>query len=516
MHNFRVQSDVKDQQQDEDSEYGHNYKKKLHKELFNGSQDTTEKPQKASKRKNTYAQSDSDDYEVVPKKKIKSEPSDKHHQKKSQKAAFNNQDTSDEERYLNVKVKEENDLVGSETRQVYNEEKEEDSTYKNIESGLKNLNNIEEAEFKEHKKKKKKSKKKRNLSERSSMSIDEKQSNDTVSILEHSKDEISMIEKVMPAHNGIAHTDSTLPPNKDNKKNNSNVSERLELNSDSNMKQITVNNSNHMSRKMSERLVVEEDFESYKYNKEDKVGISSKLKKFMKNNTHLKPISNELKNTEIMDDDEIWLVKCPSELECSSFQNKKLTLGDRFKVKLDGHTYEGNTSTVDDRIALIYMKCNSLAISSIPLTGVIHLQRRIPKPHLQDNNIIENNLPEFIPLPTTKCRHPLFGTDFKSCIKIPSPIADKLKSTDCIDSIVKKKKKRKDKDKSINEQKDEDTLVELKEEEQEVNSRKKKKRKTKSEEEEPPRKKKKLKKHTFISPETWDSEKAIEQNLFNF
>ncbi|KAJ0175799.1 hypothetical protein K1T71_008958 [Dendrolimus kikuchii] len=519
-----AQSDMDGDQPDDDSEYGRHYKKKLHKEIFSDSQNRVEVPKKASKRRITFVPSDSDENVAAPKKKIKLEPkSDNESQKKKNRSVDTNQDTSDEERYLNVKVKEELVLAGSMTKNNHNEDKElEGDIKKETEKEIKKLNNVDEdTELKEYKKKKKKSKKKRNLSETSAMSIDQNEpilNNTTMISLEHSKDEISIIEKVIPTQNGIAHTDSILISNKDTKRNKNNVSVSQDINTNSNTSQIITEKSIHTSRKISERLMVEEDdLEPSRYNKDEGV-TSSRLKKYLKTNSHLKPISASIQShQEITDEDEIWLIKCPSELESSSFQNKKLTLEGKFKIKMDGHTYEGNTTTVDDRVAMMSITNNQFVISSLPLAGVIHLQRRIPKPRLQESNIIDNNLSDFIPLPETKRRHPLFGANFKTCIKVPTEIAEKLRSTQGIDLNVKKKKKRNKKEKIISEERDDGTALELKEEEQEVSSRKKKKRKNKSEEEEIPHKKiKHNMKHNFISPEAWDSEKAIEENLFNF
>lgn len=257
---------------------------------------------------------------------------------------------------------------------------------------------------------------------------------------------------------------------------------------------------------------------------------SKKLKKFIKSQDNIKIVSQELEHDSILtEDDEIWVVKCPKEVDIQAFCDTDLNLNvSKCKIKVDGQTYEGSLEEGQcDTIAALSMENGHFEVQNLPLCGIINFRKRIPKPHFRDDNIMVNNQTNFIPLPDTKCRHPLFGSNYKKAIKVPSAVAERLNTETNVEETVnisKKKKKKHKKDKSSLECDEADTksVCVMKSEPnvyQEVPEKKKKKRKHTEDVDvvdAPAPKKAKRIKHDPESAEAWESEKAIEENLFNF
>ncbi|CAH1644022.1 unnamed protein product [Spodoptera littoralis] len=264
----------------------------------------------------------------------------------------------------------------------------------------------------------------------------------------------------------------------------------------------------------------EEDEHSSEYSKKPLI-----LKKVLKNNPNLKQVLQSFKqNTQcINQNDEIWILKCPREINISDFTNTTLNIHGKCKVKLAGQTYEGTVEEEQsDALSLLALDHNKLKIKTISPNGAITLRKRIPKAHFRDDNIMVNNQINFIPLPETKCRHPLFGSDYKKSLKIPAAISERL-NTQANEEIVKTEKRKKKKDNKNDNKASQIDLQELSVFEMksepglpaEVREKKKKKRKL-LDDEGPAKKKAKRVKTDPESAEAWESEKAIEENLFNF
>ncbi|GBP19763.1 hypothetical protein EVAR_8923_1 [Eumeta japonica] len=152
-------------------------------------------------------------------------------------------------------------------------------------------------------------------------------------------------------------------------------------------------------------------------------------------------------------------------------------------------------------VAVPFVEGDKFIVKNCVPKGIVRLRNRIPKPHfVQDSNV--DNIPGSIPLPETKLRHPLFGFDYKSYLKLPSYVTDKLQnlgssSSESYIGINRKKKKKK---------------IKIEIEEQPVRINKKRKM---DDDSDTNAVKSKRKKHNISAEEMWESEKAIEENLFN-
>lgn len=249
---------------------------------------------------------------------------------------------------------------------------------------------------------------------------------------------------------------------------------------------------------------------------------NAKLKHFLNTNPNLKLLSQKITNkTNLTRDDEIWILKCPREINIKDFESTALNINGKCKIKIGGQTYEGSAGEEQsETIPLLIMEQNKYKIRNFPLNGIINLRKRIPKAHFRDDNIMVNNQTNFIPLPDTKCRHPLFGTNYKKALKIPTAIAERLNVKDTEDNMIrtaKRKKKKNKKDNHTSEQVDPQSDVTMKTEPELSDMREKKIKKRKNiDDEGPAPKKMKRIKHDPESAEVWESEQAIEENLFNF
>lgn len=293
----------------------------------------------------------------------------------------------------------------------------------------------------------------------------------------------------------------------------------------------SIEKSKSRTKRISDRIRFEDDNDStiHESSPEEDDNSSERsnkpliLKKVLKTNPNLKQVLHSFnRNACVNQNDEIWVLKCPREINISDFTNTTLNIHGKCKVKVSGQTYEGNAEEEQlDTLSLLALDHNKLKIKNISLNGVITLRKRIPKAHFRDDNIMVNNQSNFIPLPETKCRHPLFGSNYKKSLKIPAAISERLNMQASGEVKTEKKKKRKD-------NKDENKAAEIDLQElgvsemksepglpAEVREKKKKKRKL-VDDEGPAKKKVKRFKTDPESAEAWESEKAIEENLFNF
>ncbi|KAI5638658.1 DNA-directed RNA polymerase I subunit RPA34.5 domain-containing protein [Phthorimaea operculella] len=270
--------------------------------------------------------------------------------------------------------------------------------------------------------------------------------------------------------------------------------------------------------RISERLQFEDDenvVTARNESSENDSQQSSKMRRFLKANPHLQSIqciSNS--DSVISKDDDVWLFHCPHEVDVSSLKDTDISLDNKCKIKIDSQTYIGHVENEINSTAILTFEHNRPVIKSVQLQGVVNFKKRIPKPHLFEDNIIENRQTNFIPLPDTKCRHPLFGPDYKNATKIPSSIKSRLQNSDSETSIPKTEKKKKKRKHVENDERDmgvdvPDGIVE------EKPSRKRHHSEIVDTDQPVKKKYKKIKKEKN-SGESWDSEKAIEDNLFNF
>lgn len=278
--------------------------------------------------------------------------------------------------------------------------------------------------------------------------------------------------------------------------------------------------------RLSDRITFEDDSDTelnHTYNNAT-VAASIKLTKFIKTIDNMKLISQEISpGSNLTCDDEVWIVHCPKDIDVASFCDTEINVNGKGKVKVGGQTYD---TTLDSdgcgTTAGLMMAGGKYQINNLPQSGIIKFRKRIPKAHFRDDNIMVNNQTNFIPLPETKCRHPLFGANYKKALKIPSAVAQQLNSLnepEEIFTLEKRKKKKHRRDKDIVKDEETDSKCEVSTiptcEPVENGDKKRKKRKRLEEEGPAPKKIKKIK-HDPESAEAWESERAIEQNLFNF
>lgn len=268
-------------------------------------------------------------------------------------------------------------------------------------------------------------------------------------------------------------------------------------------------------KRMSERI----QFEDEVTDMQNKVQLS----KYIKSSIHLRPCHFMAMNAQdLTDDNDVWLIRCPQEVKVEFFQDKKWNLDSKCKIKLDQQTYEGEVSDNKSNVTVLCAKNDKAVLKNVAISGCITFRRRLPKAHIEENNIMINNQTNFIPLPDTKCRHPLFGVNYKKSVKLPRSVAERLRPalgvTPSLNSI--KKKKRRDRRKSEADDEDYSAPTKVEQETAAIThsvATKKKKSKRKhstSTEESAPRHKRT--KRDLESADAWDSEKAIEENLFNF
>lgn len=295
------------------------------------------------------------------------------------------------------------------------------------------------------------------------------------------------------------------------------------------MVQSTPNNAGIQSKnnpaRLLDRIRFEEDPDSDTDVIRENNDTSSFLKKFLQQNENLQPISKIFQNgSAITNDDEIWILKCPHDIDVQKLHNTDFQLDSKSKIKINGETYCGNLDENETKITVMTSNKNNFIIKNIVANGTIHFRKRLPKPHVQEDNVMVNNQTDFIPLPETKCRHPLFGSNYKDAInvRVRRPRADSAVTDLEVSTIHEKKKKKKKhkKDHEIEPKVEIDKEMSLEkspkiENEPDVLVKKAKKRKHTSNDESYKKKSKRIKLEPD-SAEAWESEKAIEENLFNF
>ncbi|CAB3234250.1 unnamed protein product [Arctia plantaginis] len=279
--------------------------------------------------------------------------------------------------------------------------------------------------------------------------------------------------------------------------------------------------------RLSDRIRFEDDSEtevSQTYNNASDM-TPVKLKKFIKTIDNMKLISQELSHSSTLTcDDELWIVHCPKDIDVEGFCDADLNINGKSKMKVGGQTYDGTLDSEGcDTTAVLTMGDAKYQINNLPLSGIIKFRKRIPKAHFHDDNIMVNNQTNFIPLPETKCRHPLFGSNYKKALKIPSAIAQQLNlQNEPEETFTTEKRRKKKHKKDTNNLKHEETdskcevITILEPEVMLKGSEKKRKKRKHLDDEGPAPKKVKKFKHDPESAEAWESEKAIEQNLFSF
>lgn len=235
--------------------------------------------------------------------------------------------------------------------------------------------------------------------------------------------------------------------------------------------------------------------------------LDKHLLKYVQRNPDFKVVKSKmLKGAVLSNDDDIWLLECPNEIDINDLKDKSLDLENKCKIKINDQTYIGRREDDTSHITVLSSQKRKHIIKNVPIKGTIRLHKRKRKQHfVVDENMVNSN--NFVPLPEIKCRHPLFGPNYKNAMKLPISIREQLQETEASPSQESKKKKVKKEKERINSQTQEVEDIKVK---------KSKKRKHKSSEGNDSPVKKKKSKIKPDSSEAWESERAIEENLFNF
>lgn len=561
---------MKENGDDGDSESGYSYKQKLQKQLFNHSQENSKEGnnEKKKSKKRKHSELESSIVEEIKTKQIKTEPEsdlDIKPKKKKSKTSISDSFLKDEE-FLNLKVKEEQMSIDlkppkpkkkkkqrtnsenaeyssfseSQSQEIDNSQSENADIHLELSQQNEYSNFREEPEDNERVKKKKKSKKKKEKDNIEDAIIEEKFNAEETIVEERIAnvyESQSNIENKLQKERTDESMDESEGAYNDTKQNISrqldNTSHIEEIQDKSKIKKkqnslfdnvavtdeiISANGSITPSkplRKITDRIKFENDTLDFSNDEIEVKGSkhSAALRKYLKKNTHLNQIKvNHNSGAVITEEDEVWVLKCPSEVDINSLKDTSLVLDTKCKLKANNQTYVGYIENYTPQVAILTLDQNKPVIKNVPISGMIQFSKRIPKPHYMEENSV-NNQSNFIPLPETKSRHPLFGVHYKSAIKIPKHISDRLNGleTELIpeDNEKRKKKKKKHK-KETNGSEDE-----MKPEPEPEPVRKKRKLKHSNNDDTSPKLSKRLK-HDPDSAEAWDSEKAIEQQLFNF
>lgn len=263
--------------------------------------------------------------------------------------------------------------------------------------------------------------------------------------------------------------------------------------------------------KLIDRIQFEDDIEINGHDSDSsEVTETKEMEGYLKSNPHLKPVSLKEVNSLISKDDDLWILHCPHGVDVTQLENSDITIDEKCKIKIDSETFHGNLNTDVNIITVLnYLKMKPV-IKNLSIHGMVNFKKKIPRPHYFQDNVIVNTQTNFIPLPDTKCRHPLFGPDYKKAKKIPAAVRARLRAVEHeeLEVIQEVKSERRRKKKHKKEKTDSDT-VDIKTEA----PRKKRKRVHTDEEEPAPKKSKKIK---HDPDKVWESEEAIKESLFNF
>lgn len=216
---------------------------------------------------------------------------------------------------------------------------------------------------------------------------------------------------------------------------------------------------------------------------------------------------------------EAWVVVAPRSLAASSVRLVEVCARGRgaCKLKAECGRYVGAVSRAVPSLAVVTRGAGHGApptVRCLPLHGAIRFHKKLPKISAAHDLLPDDRQTTFIPLPTTKTRHPLFGADYRASIKVPDSVIQQLEDARRI-----KKKSKKSKKVDRNETADlmvADEVIHVKVEK----SKKKGKRKLSAEspamEVELSQPKRKKKKQQTENGDVWQSQRDMEETLFHF
>ncbi|XP_050342598.1 putative uncharacterized protein DDB_G0289041 [Nymphalis io] len=265
------------------------------------------------------------------------------------------------------------------------------------------------------------------------------------------------------------------------------------------------------------RFEDEDSIDSEPKENDDETNFSKHLKKFFENNKKLSLITpNAQTESVITEDDEVWIISGPHELNVKDFKGKHIKIDTKCKLKFKGQSYDSVIDNCTKKAPILSYNKNKLYVKNFPIINSINLRKRIPKAHIPEENVITNNQINFIPLPETKCRHPLFGINYRKATKIAPSINERLNNAVIESSNGDKEKRKKHKKEKRKVEIESDVETKPFTETIPMESAKKKRKRKSSTKDEHVAKKAKYKKNEPDSTDVWESEQAIEKNLFDF
>ncbi|XP_047985829.1 serine/arginine repetitive matrix protein 1-like [Leguminivora glycinivorella] len=261
-----------------------------------------------------------------------------------------------------------------------------------------------------------------------------------------------------------------------------------------------------------------------------------RLGRFLRAHAHMHPVLGEFPaGAAVTADDDVWIVRCPRDLPASALRGATLDVAFKSKVKAGGRAYEVCASGAggDERAAVLAPAARGagFCVRAVAVRGHLRLRAKLPRPRAPLQ--ADEGSPERVPLPPTRARHPLLGADYERALPPPAvrrrlaragardrpaPARDEADA----DGEVrrdKKKKKKKHKERPEPEPSPEPS-PDRKSRKRRRSSRAEAEARSPAREERaesPPRKKKvKKEKKWRDDAAVWDSERAIEESLFNY
>ncbi|XP_059059804.1 MATH and LRR domain-containing protein PFE0570w-like [Achroia grisella] len=281
---------------------------------------------------------------------------------------------------------------------------------------------------------------------------------------------------------------------------------------ENNISKVVSRNISQQNLTIAERFTFEDDNnrsnnEAHQSTRNSTITSLTTFKNCFKEAANIKPIVGVNQNSSAVSiDDEVWLLNWPHEVDGKTLTENELSLDSECKVKVRSDAYQALIDEDINRITMSSPEPNNV-INNLALSGTVNFRKRIPKRRMQDDISPTEIQTNAIPLPETKCRHPLFGADYKKSLDLPNAVAQRLKENERSSLHGKRRKKNKPKMHVKGEKINNDTN-----EPEKVVTKKPKKRRhsdIKS-------KKTKPVSNKPVSADTWKSGKSIEEMLFNF
>lgn len=151
------------------------------------------------------------------------------------------------------------------------------------------------------------------------------------------------------------------------------------------------------------------------------------LENFIQERNNLKSIPLP-KADLITEDDDLWLIQCPSTLNIDSLKDVPIFNSSKNKIKIPNTKYECVVIEKESRqnlmLVLPSVNKDSTSINNYKLKGKFIVREKLKS---QPDAIVKEEERINVPFPSDlKIRHTLFGADFENHINLPSDVIEKL------------------------------------------------------------------------------------------